>query len=112
MLLISLLHVTTGLVEYRSAFSRMWATDLINSASEPAEHQLAFWFTFTGLLMALTGYLMDWVIRKRAMWLPVAFGYVLSGICLVGIVLIPLSGFWLVLPLGLLLSFAPTHRLK
>ena len=104
MLLIGLLHVTTGVVAFHPAFREMLASGLVDSAREPMEHRLAFWFTFTGLLMGLVGYLMDWIVRQQRMRLPVAFGYVLTGLCVVGIILIPPSGFWLVLPLGIYLS--------
>ena len=108
MLLIGLLHVITGLVAFRPAFVQMLAAGLLGSAREPMEHQLAFWFTFAGLLIGLIGYLMDWVVRRQNLRLPVAFGYILTGLCVVGIILIPPSGFWLVLPLAVYLSL-PTR---
>lgn len=102
-MLTGILHVVTGVVVFRHLFNAMVAMGLVNSAREPVDHQLAFWFTFTGLVMGLTGYLMDWVVRQKGLVLPGTFGYVLTGLCVVGIVLIPPSGFWLVLPQGIYL---------
>lgn len=100
MLLIGLLHVTTGFIGFRADFGRMAANGWIDTARQPIEHRLAFWFTFVGLLMGLTGYLMDWIVCRQRERLPKAFGYGLTGLCAMGVVLIPPSGFWLVLPLG------------
>lgn len=102
--LIGLLHVITGIVAFRPTFSQMLAAGLVGSARQPDENRLAFWFTFAGMLMGLTGYLMDWVVRKQGLRLPVVFGYILTALCALGILLIPPSGFWLVLPLGVYLS--------
>lgn len=110
MLLTGVLHVTTGLIAFGPLFGAMLASGLINSAREPAEHRLAFWFTFVGLLMGLTGYLMDWVVRRKGMVLPRGFGYLLTGLCLVGVVLIPASGFWLVLLQGIYLIIYRRQR--
>ncbi|GAB3643357.1 DUF6463 family protein [Spirosoma arcticum] len=96
-MLTGVLHVVTGVVAFKHQFNAMIATRSVASARESVDHQLAFWFTFVGLLMGPTGYLMDWVGRRKGMVLPSAFGYVLTGLWLVGVVLMPTSGFWLVL---------------
>ncbi len=110
MLLIGLLHVTTGFIRFNTEFGRMLAAGLVDTARQPLGQRLAFWFTFAGLLMGLIGYLMDWIVRRQGMRLPGAFGYGLTGLCIIGLVLIPLSGFWLVLPLGIYLSIQQGQR--
>lgn len=110
MLVIGFLHVTTGLIGFQTEFGRMLASGLIDTARQPMDHRLAFWFTFGGLLMGLVGYLMDWIVRRQKMKLPNGFGYGLTGLCILGIVLIPPSGFWLVLPLGIYLSMRNGQR--
>ena len=108
-MLTGVLHVVTGIVAFSNPFKAMLAAGLVDSVREPVD-QLAFWFTFVGLMMGLTGYLMDWVVRQKGMVLPGAFGYVLTGLCLVGVVLIPTSGFWLVLLQGIyLISYSRQH---
>lgn len=109
-MLTGVLHVVTGIVTFSNSFRAMLTEGLVNSAREPVDHQLAFWFTFVGLMMGLTGYLMDWVVRQKGMVLPGTFGYVLTGLCLVGVVLIPTSGFWLVLLQSIyLVSYSRQH---
>ena len=98
--LIGVLHLMLGLVLHRRSFGSMLAGGLINTVRHETGHQLAFWFTFAGPIMLLVGYLMDWVVRQKKLTLPIGFGYALTSLSLLGVILLPMSGFWLVLILG------------
>jgi Family of unknown function (DUF6463) len=66
---------------------------------------LAFWFLAAGLQLILLGALTDWIeARRPRMQLPRFFGWTLLAFAVGGIVLLPVSGFWLLLPpaLGIL----------
>ncbi len=39
---------------------------------------------------------MAWALRKNDIRLPKSFGYLLAGVCLIGVLLMPIGGFWLV----------------
>ena len=78
----------------------MIAEGFVNTVRYEPAHQLAFWFTFAGPIMLLVGYLMDWVVRQKKLMLPAGVGYGLTGLFLLGVLLLPMSGFWLVLLLG------------
>ena len=63
----------------------------------PARY-LAFWFMFAGVAAMLIGYLADWIERHARGALPHGLGWTLLGIALVGAIVTPISGFWLVFP--------------
>ena len=73
--LIGVLHFIMGLVRYRRSFGLMLAGGLINTVRHETTNQLAFWFTFTGPMMILIGYLMDWVVRQKKLTLPNTYRY-------------------------------------
>jgi hypothetical protein len=68
-----------------------------------------FWFLFGGFIMIVLGKLMqdcleaDWLLPK---WLGVS----LLVLSLIGCMMMPISGFWLVIPQALLII--STHRKK
>jgi len=56
-------------------------------------HRLALWFILAGLMMFLLGLSFQHMPTK-----PLSVGLLLLGIAVVGIPLLPRSGFWFLLP--------------
>ena len=93
---IGLLHSVFGLV----GFSTIWAVlineGIFNTVDGQPAREAAFWFLFSGFFMLLLGALVDWYESKEIA-LPPFFGWGLLTIALIGVVVMPISGFWLIL---------------
>ena len=99
---VSALHCLLGLFLFAAPLRDIVAAGLWNSLGtrDPLRYA-AFWFLFGGVVMALAGYLADWIERVPKMTLPRALGWTLLAIAVVGVTLAPVSGFWLILPAAL-----------
>lgn len=63
-------------------------------------HRLAiFWFLFTGFFAIVIGEALRWLERSGVF--PARFGWSLIGLGTLGVVMMPLSGFWTVIILGI-----------
>ncbi len=96
---VAALHTVFGLVVFAAPLRETAAAGFWNAlgAGDPMRN-LAFWFLVAGALTALVGYLADWIERATGGALPRALGWALLAIALVGVILVPALGFWLVLP--------------
>ncbi len=57
---------------------------------------MAFWFIFFGFLLIVFGALIDWC-ESKGIKLPLFLGWGLLTITIIGVMLMPVSGFWLVI---------------
>ncbi|WP_199617606.1 DUF6463 family protein [Paenibacillus alkalitolerans] len=93
------LHTAVGLILYRKQLQEILADGLWNTAPEGEwEAMTVFWFMMFGFMLIYLGYTADWLLKKKGIAPPPAFGWILLAICLAGVVVMPVSGFWLVLP--------------
>ena len=93
---ISALHATFGLWVGRRAVLAMARDGFVNAVNPHPDRALVFWFLLMSPLL--------WIVGRLALWLasegrrpPAWLGRSLLGLALVGAVLIPVSGFWLIL---------------
>ena len=74
----------------------------MQSVIEEYERATAFWFTLTGVFIFITGGLAQW-IYDNTNTLPAFLGYGVVAIGVIGGLMIPVSGFWLVIPQGIMM---------
>lgn len=104
LMLTGLLHTVVGLFGYMNQLNPIVADGLWNTVSEGQwERTTAFWFMMFGFMLIFLGYTADWIMKKKGITLPAAFGWMLLAVCLVGVVIMPVSGFWLGLPQAIIL---------
>jgi Family of unknown function (DUF6463) len=72
---------------------------IVNAVEADITRVAFFWFFFFGLLLLMLGGLMQ-AIEKKGQALPRSIGWQLGALGLGGGLLIPASGFWLVLPVA------------
>ncbi|MED1797971.1 DUF6463 family protein [Brevibacillus porteri] len=96
LILTGLLHTVVGLFFYAEPLQQIVANGFWNAVGR--EEDAAFWFMMFGFLLILLGYMADWVMKKKGMEPPATFGWTILGICVVGVIAMPVSGFWLALP--------------
>ncbi len=94
---VGIVHSLFGVIFMHGALAVLWQEGLFNTINGQPEREFPFWFIFTGLLMIILGALVD---RNEALAieLPSWLGWsllALVGICLV---VMPISGAWLIVP--------------
>ncbi len=62
-----------------------------------------FWFLIVGFALILLGHLSHWIIQSTNAPLPSFVGWYLLIVSVIGIFLMPVSGFWLLAPQGLII---------
>jgi len=107
---IGILHNVVGVImglgvisleghEGRAPLAEIASAGVVNGVEPDLLRSLFFWFVFFGWLAILLGALMSWV-ERRGERLPAGLGYGLGALALSGGLMIPASGFWLVLPVA------------
>ena len=106
------LHSVFGLIRYREQWHQVFSDGFVAAAKTPST-KLAVWFVLFGMAFAVIASL-SLSLEKAGLELPQFGVWVLISLTAVGLMLIPLSGFWLILPplLAMLLDHRRTHIKK
>lgn len=96
------LHVLFAAVAGSSGLAEIARGGVGGLQSAPAGHEAHFWSLLFGVLALTVGYQIHWS-RSRFGAVPAFPGWALVAIGLAGGILAPLSPFWLVLLLGLVI---------
>ncbi len=91
------LHTLVGLRAFRAPLAAISRDGVVGAVARAPERRLAFWFLLFGLSSMQLGGLTQWAHRRTGT-LPAFHGRALLGISGLGALLMPRSGFWLVLP--------------
>jgi len=91
------LHTLVGLRAFRAPLAAIGRDGVVGAVARAPERRLAFWFLFVGLLTIQMGGLTRWA-QRRTGTLPAFHGRALLGLSVLGALLMPRSGFWLLLP--------------
>ncbi|UJF35568.1 DUF6463 family protein [Paenibacillus hexagrammi] len=104
LMLTGFLHTIVGLILFFKQLLPMISEGLWNTVRHGEwERGTAFWFIMFGFVLIVLGYLADWIMKKAGIPAPSIFGWMLLAICLIGVIVMPVSGFWLGLPQALIL---------
>jgi len=96
---VGVFHSVIGFILFAAPLREIVAAGLWNTLSPRTPMRyLAFWFLFGGVATMLVGYLADWIERVAGGILPRGLGWTLLGVGLAGVILTPVSGFWLLFP--------------
>ncbi|SDX35520.1 hypothetical protein SAMN04488069_101117 [Hymenobacter psychrophilus] len=90
-----ILHMLLGVAVFTGPARSIWQAGIWNSIAHDYSRATFLWFSCSGALLLLLGYLMHWVLQQRP--LPRALGGGLAALALAGGIIMPVSGFWLVL---------------
>jgi len=99
---VAAIHTLFACVVLRAPLLSLWERGLFNTVGDDPMLNAATWFVFCGAFMATTGLAID--ALERAGRVPRAIGRALLGATLVGLLLMPASGFWLILPVAISVS--------
>lgn len=93
---VALLHTTFAFVVAGKHYQQMLTSGLINSANSP-QANLAIWFLLFGVLLFITGLLLLTLERAQQRLSRLAI-YSLLALTVLGVTVLPASGFWLMFP--------------
>ncbi|MBE9098288.1 DUF6463 family protein [Vacuolonema iberomarrocanum] len=107
---IAILHAGVGLIVYWPQWQMIgqagWFNVLAPDPLAPIfEREDAFWFMMMTPFLVILGRLCLWAHWQK-LTLPLSVSIILLGVVVCGIVLMPISGFWLVLIPSLMLLWA------
>lgn len=99
-----LLHILIGVMVFSAPLGDIMRDGIFFDAIgvEEYERATAFWFTLTGVFICITGGLAQWIYNNTNT-LPAFLGYGVVVIGVIGGLMIPVSGFWLVIPQGIMM---------
>ena len=95
LIFIGSIHVIFGIVMFYPQWTLWIRQGLWNTVHGQADSEWAFWFIAIGFLAILLGALTNW-IETKVQQLPRFFGWGLLTCSFVGVVLMPISGIWLI----------------
>ena len=98
--LTGLLHQAVGLLLSGDLVAQVLRDGYVGAIEVDVQRMVMFWFFVTGFEMLFAARALQEIERERP--LPAAFGWWLLGIGVLGGLAIPPSGFWLVVPQGVL----------
>ena len=99
LVVVGALHTLLGLIVFAAPLRELIGAGWLNVlGSRDPMRSLAFWFLFGGVFICLVGYLIDWIERLPGAVLPRPVGWTLLITATVGVMLAPVSGFWLAFP--------------
>ena len=92
---IAVLHTVAGPIFYSQPMKDMLQAGIFNSITPPYwDRDAAFWYFVFGAMLAVYGAMTQWLLNTVG-YMPRFWGWSLLAICLVGVVFMPASGFWL-----------------
>ncbi len=91
------LHTLVGLRAFRAPLAAIGRDGVVGAVAGDRDRQVAVWFLLCGLSLIQLGGLARWT-RRRTGTLPASQGWALLGLGGLGALLMPRSGFWLLLP--------------
>ena len=94
---VGMIHTLFGLVVFHSTWRLLLSEGLVNTVNGQPEREFPVWFVVAGLLMILFGALIDH-LEARGLPLPAFVGWGLVALFVPLLVVMPISGVWLLLP--------------
>lgn len=107
MIWISMIHNVLVLYVFSKPFLSIVQAGVWNTVGPPhCDRGLAVWFLLSGVLMLMLGLLLRWSYQHTGS-LPRWLGWWSLGFILTGVCLMPVSGFWLMIPVAIGMLQAP-----
>lgn len=94
-------HGVLGIILFVHPLYAIAQAGVWNSLGLDPLHHLAFWFMIDSIWSILLGLLADWVEGQNQGLLPQSLGWGVLMLAVIGIMIMPISGFWLLLPVAI-----------
>ncbi|MBH5319616.1 hypothetical protein I6N90_17610 [Paenibacillus sp. GSMTC-2017] len=104
LMLTGLLHTVVVLIFGATQLQIIVAEGFWNTVgSGQGDRDAVFWSLLFGFMIIVTGYMVNWILKHKGIVPPAGFGWILLAVGLIGVIMMPVSGFWLVLPQAVIL---------
>ena len=109
LIITSILHFIGGFVFFPEPLTEIAQAGWWNAFSPDPfnlnyEREAAFWFMMISPLLFILGMLCCW-IQEQKLIMPAFVGWILLAVTIVGIVIMPVSGIWLLFPPSAIILF-------
>jgi hypothetical protein len=100
---VGVIHLSFGLAFMHETLALLWSERLWNTVNGQPPREAVFWFLCTGVVLLIVGVLVNQVERE-VLRIPRFVTWSFAGLVVVGVVVMPISGIWLLIPpvLGML----------
>ncbi len=105
------LHTVVGLVLFAESLRGIAALGVGRGTDWSMDMLAGFWFLLFGWPLVMLGALVTWTHRRCGL-VPVWFGWGLAVPATLTLIVLPISGLWLFLPLGGAIVFATRTRAR
>jgi hypothetical protein len=92
------LHIIVGFIVFWNPLKEIVNAGIFNAVGQDYPRAAAIWFLFSGLFMVFLAFVIGWVVKTKGLKLPSSVGWCFLAICVAGVILMPVSGFWLGIP--------------
>lgn len=93
---IGLVHTAFGFVVGGGLVAEIVDAGFFGTVNGQPHREAIFWFIFFGLLLLAFGFLLDW-IESKGVSMPKSIGFGLLAMTVLAVMLMPASGWWLLL---------------
>ena len=97
LMVVAILHTAFGLVVFRAQWIQLLEAGFFDGVAGDVARGKAVWFVLFGIALLVFGLVVD-ALEKVGAPMPAAAGSGMLGLALLGVLLMPGSGFWLVFP--------------
>ncbi|WP_372771619.1 DUF6463 family protein [Pseudoalteromonas sp.] len=97
-------HTVVGIMFFGSIYNEMLSNGLLSSVNSE-KTALAAWFILFGFLLFITSLAISVIEKNDALKIPNIIGVSLLVLTTLGVVLMPVSGFWLVYPAAIAIIY-------
>ena len=94
---VGVIHLSFGIVFMHETLALLWSERLWNTVNGQPIREAVFWFLCTGIVLLIVGVLVNQVERE-GLAIPRFVTWSFAGLVVVGVVVMPISGIWLLIP--------------
>ncbi|UCE07736.1 MAG: hypothetical protein JSW07_06810 [bacterium] len=94
---VGVIHTLFGIAFMKTTLAVLWSERLFNTVNGQPDREATFWFLYTGFLLLIVGALVNQV-EKHGLTVSSFVNWALVVLTIIGVVVMPISGIWLLLP--------------
>ncbi|MEI5907017.1 DUF6463 family protein [Bacillus spongiae] len=106
-----IIHTIVGLTIGWGIIGEMIQEGLYNSVETQYDRNATVWFLFCGIYWIMIGQFFHFYIKEKNKPIPRFIGWHLFIITLIGLIISPISGFWLFIPQAIIIIMANSKRI-
>jgi len=94
---VGVIHLLFGVFFMHTTLAVLWSEGLLNTVNGQPPREAVFWFLCTGIMLLMVGVLVD-QMEREALAIPLFITWLFAALTVIGVVVMPISGIWLLIP--------------